>query len=322
MSRTVASRQYGKKSTRTRAERMFSELLQSPVRKPNKKPLEEAINSVTEELSFMSIGSDGKPTRKSSRKTRKVKDADLERDVEFTKAASESTKVQDEDKAKTSNSSKEAGEVKHTQQTLQDSPIPLDGQSLRILTWDDVCPPGDQILKIAEASYAEVYRITNERGTSIIKVIRLDSPIRPQTKTQIQARLVDEEPRSEADIQGELQISEWLADIPGFVVYKERYIVQGKATKGLLETHQKFQRRMKKQDPGRAQFYPSPSRYLDNTKFLVIELGDAGMALEDWDLETESQLWDIFFLEAIALARAEDMAMFEVCCLDTMVLHH
>ena len=188
----------------------------------------------------------------------------------------------------------------------------LEEESLRILTWDEVCPPGDEIAKIAEASAAEVYRVTNERGTSIIKVIRLDSPIKPPSAQQIRARLVDEQPHCEQDIEGELRISQWLADIPGFVVYKERYIVQGKATQGLLETHQKFQRRAKRRDPGRAQFYPSPRRYLDGTRFLVVELGDAGTALEDWKLLRENELWDVFFLEAIALARAEDLAMFEV----------
>ncbi|KOS17203.1 putative serine/threonine-protein kinase haspin -like protein [Escovopsis weberi] len=183
--------------------------------------------------------------------------------------------------------------------------------SLRVLTWEDVCPFGDTITKIAEASYAEVYRVTNERGVSIIKVIRIQSPIKAQTKTQVKSGLVDEEPHSEDDLDGELRISEWLADIPGFVVYKERYIVQGKTTKQLLETHQAFQKKMKKEDPGRAQYYPSPSRYLDDTKFMVVELGDAGTALEDWALVNENQLWDIFLLEAIALARAEDIAMFE-----------
>lgn len=188
---------------------------------------------------------------------------------------------------------------------------------LRVLTWADMCPPGDRIEKIAEASYAEVYRVTNERGTSIIKAIRLkpeqegQPSIKPQTKQQIKSGLVDEEPHDEDDMRGELTISEWLADIPGFVVYKERYIVRGKTTKELLETHQAFQRRAKRQDPGRLQFYPSPSRYLDDTRFLVIELGDAGRALEDMALESISQVWDVFLHVAIALARAEDQINFE-----------
>ena len=183
---------------------------------------------------------------------------------------------------------------------------------LRTLTWDDVCPFPDTITKIAEASYAEVYRVTNPRGTSIIKVIRLTSPIKAQTKTQVRSGLVDEEPHEESDLLGELRISEWLADIPGFVVYKDRYVVRGKAPKALVETHQAFQRKVKREDPDRLQFYPSPTRYLDDTKFLVVELGDAGTALEDFRLETVDQVWDIFLLVAIALARAEDLVFFEV----------
>lgn len=181
-----------------------------------------------------------------------------------------------------------------------------------MLSWSEICPSGDKIVKIAEASYAEVYRVTNERGTSIIKVIRMESPIKAQTKTQQKSGLVDEEPHSESDLLGELKISELLADIPGFVVYKERYIVQGKACKELLETHQAFHKKLKRQDPDRLQFYPSPSRYLNSTKFLVVELGDAGTALEDFELKSTDQLWDIFFHVAIALARAEVHIEFEV----------
>lgn len=184
--------------------------------------------------------------------------------------------------------------------------------TLRILSWSEVCPLGDRIVKIAEASYAEVYRVTNERGTSIIKVIRMESPIKPQTKQQQNARLVDELPHFEADLVGELKISQLLADIPGFVMYKERYIVQGKTSRQLLETHQAFQRKIKRKDPGRLQFYPSPSRYLDDTKFLVVELGDAGTALEDFDVVSSDQMFDIFLHCAIALARAEARVEFEV----------
>lgn len=193
------------------------------------------------------------------------------------------------------------------------APTPLDTpEESQILSWEDVCPFGDRIEKIAEASYAEVYRITNDRGTSIIKVIRLDSPIKPQTKAQQKSGLVDEEPHSEDDLAGELQISELLADIPGFVIYKEKYSVQGKTTPALLETHQTFHKKMKRKDPDRLQFYPSPSRYMNDTKFLVVELGDAGTALEDLEILSVDQIWDIFLHVSVALARAENLVRFEV----------
>ncbi|PSR75463.1 hypothetical protein BD289DRAFT_379300 [Coniella lustricola] len=186
-----------------------------------------------------------------------------------------------------------------------------EAECLRTLTWEDVCPLGDRIEKIAEASYAEVYRVTNDRGMSIIKVIRLESPIKPQTKAQQRSGLVDEEPHTEDDLDGELKISELVADIPGFVVYKEKYIVEGKTTPALLETHQTYQRRMKRKDPDRLQFYPSPSRYLEDTQFLVVELGDAGTALEDFDIESTAQVWDMLLGVAVALARAENLIRFE-----------
>lgn len=320
MPRTVSSRNYGKRSTRTKAERLFSELPQSPVRMPNNGPEQakdgkRAIDSLTEELALIDIAGGGATSERIRNCPRKEQQRHVEQEESFEnkKGPEPSNKVQTKNESNTNNSeiTEETEETMFALKQRRKSSESLGGLPPRVLTWDEVCPPGDRIVKIAEASYAEVYRVSNERGTSIIKVIRLDSPIRPQTKAQIKAGLVDEEPRSEEDIRGELQISEWLADVPGFVVYKESYMVQGKAPKALLETHQKFQKRMKRRDPDRAQFYPSPSRYLDTTKFLVVELGDAGTALEDWKVTTESQLWDIFLLEAIALARAENIAMFE-----------
>jgi serine/threonine-protein kinase haspin len=277
MPRTTSFRRYGKGAARTRAEELFAELPKSP----EKKTADISIDFLTDQLGLVSL------------------DDRVKKDEALQEVVLDESETEDSDSWAPDGSS-----------GAQSSDISYDG--LRILTWDDVCPFGSRIVKIAEASYAEVYRISNDRGTSIIKVIRLESPIKPQTKAQERSGLVDEEPHCEDDLAGEIKISEWLADIPGFVVYKERYIVRGKAPKSLLETHQTFQRRVKRQDPDRLQFYPSPSRYLDDTRFLVVELGDAGTALEDFHLESIDQLWDIFFHTAIALARAEDLVNFEV----------
>ncbi|KAI5860550.1 hypothetical protein GGS23DRAFT_599359 [Durotheca rogersii] len=182
---------------------------------------------------------------------------------------------------------------------------------LQVLSWDEICGAGDTIVKIAEASYAEVYRVTNGRGTSIIKVIRMRSALGAPTRAQRRAGLVDEEPHPDADLVGELRISEWLADVPGFVVYKQRYVARGRACPALRATHRAFHRRLRRQDPARLQFYPDPARYLDATRFLVVELGDAGAALEDFPLRSPDQLWDVFLHVAVALARAEAQVEFE-----------
>ena len=317
MARTNAAKKYGKPSKRTKAERLFAELPQSPVRLPPRTSIhDDEIAHLTEKVSSIRIEAK-EEVKKKSRKAKKQAPVIVDPILATDQQSGEEPLTEESKEIETTPETQVQEEYSESQKSKPGrSPEPEASpkeKPLRILTWADVCPPDDQIDKIAEASYAEVYRVTNDRGISIIKVIRLPSPIKPQTKAQVRSELVDEEPHPEEDVQGELQISEWLADIPGFVVYKERYIVQGKGTTQLLKTHQAFQKRMKRQDPDRAQFYPSPSRYLDDTRFLVVELGDAGTALEDWDLVSENQLWDIFFLEAIALARAEDLAMFEVC---------
>lgn len=294
------TRKYGR-STRTKpqAEQLFAELPRSPVKETTRKKtpkLGDSIDKITEKLVAISL--------EEQESTPKVQEPVIE-DEPPQRTRSSTPEVQREETPEQDTESTDPSSF------LSDSSTTPSG--LRILSWDDVCPFGDQITKIAEASYAEVYRVTKPRGTSIIKVIRLTSPIKPQTKAQVNSGLVDEEPHSEDDLSGELKISEWLAYIPGFVVYKERYIIQGRASKALLETHQIFQRKMKRKDPDRLQFYPSPSRYLDETRFLVVELGDAGVALEDFAVRETGQVWDVFFLTAVALARAEDLVRFEVC---------
>ncbi|KAL6867908.1 hypothetical protein J3F83DRAFT_715036 [Trichoderma novae-zelandiae] len=339
MRRTTTTRQYGKQSKKSTAERMFAELIQTPVREPrakqDEKPVEDQIAPLARRVSEIQLQESPKRRAKPKRTSKKdaaivVDEAEVPDIAELTVGSvrgRRATLVEEESPAKEipiledeierPQGDEVEGRKAKTRKARsrlstgnRTPPTPIEA-SLRVLTWSDVCPPGDQIAKIAEASSAEVYRITNKRGTSIIKAIRLPSPIKALTKTQVASGLVDEEPHSEGDVNNELQISEWLSDVPGFAVYKERYIVQGKTTRELLETHQTVQKRMKREDPGRAQYYPSPSRYLDDTKFLVVELGDAGKPLENWELDSADQLWDIFLLEAIALARAEEVAMFE-----------
>ncbi|KAI1861305.1 uncharacterized protein JN550_010984 [Neoarthrinium moseri] len=315
MSRQATVRKYGKQQKKSRCDRLFAELPQSPVRPAlvsanAVQQVDDAIGKLAERVTAINIQDENEephrstPSAKRAPTRRKQKPASPEPAQEPTPEP-----VLETTPEPVQEPTPEPDEPSYGDSEAVESDAPE--EELRVLCWSEVCPPGDRIMKIAEASYAEVYRVTNERGTSIIKVIRMESPIKAQTKPQQKSGLVDEEPHSEADLLGELQISEWLADIPGFVVYKERYIVQGKACRELLETHQAYHKRAKRQDPGRLQFYPSPSRYLDDTRFLVIELGDAGTALEDFQLLSSDQLWDIFFHVAIALARAEAEVEFE-----------
>ncbi|KAL2271583.1 hypothetical protein VTJ83DRAFT_954 [Remersonia thermophila] len=190
--------------------------------------------------------------------------------------------------------------------------VPLD--DLEELTWEELLADCAKIEKIGEASYAEVYRITAADGaaTSVLKAVRLEGhPIKAQTAAQVRSGLVDEQPHAADEAAGELRMAEWLADIPGFLVYKARYLVRGRATRELTAAHQAFHRREKRRDPDRLQWYPSPTRYLEDTRFLVMEVADAGKPLEGFKAETIDQVWDILLLTALALARGEDVLEFE-----------
>ncbi|KAK4137833.1 hypothetical protein BT67DRAFT_370703 [Trichocladium antarcticum] len=327
MSRTTTVRKYGKSVRKTRAEELFAQLPRSPVKSErvlDSEPLpglelrpevrlelgsglgsrttnEDEVARITEQLVAFNLNEPAITERKTENRTPGA----MISENEFTCQSLDEPNQHGKDEVEKHGNGRETKEhdLEHNQASSYDN--------LSVLGWDEVCRVDNRIEKIAEASYAEVYRITNDQGTSIIKVVRLESPIKPQTKAQERSGLVDEEPHADDDMFGELHISEWLAAIPGFVVYKERYVVRGRAPKALLETHQAFHRRMKRQDPDRLQYYPSPSRYLDDTRFLVVELGDAGTALEDFPLTSVSQLWDIFLHTALALARAEDLIEFE-----------
>ncbi|SPN98508.1 uncharacterized protein DNG_01553 [Cephalotrichum gorgonifer] len=344
MSKPGTVRQYGKQTKRSRAERLFAELPQSPLRRlPRKKAAEEddGVGGLSELVAAVKIDDEdgagevrgevrdgGKvayaPKATSGRRlrSRNTADVDVKEEVEKMSPEDELEPEAPEERNDAAGPDGHGTATPDESETAAaadppaaeaDAPAQDDGiqRGLRVLSWDDVCAFPDTITKIAEASYAEVYRVTNPRGTSIIKVIRLTSPVKPQTAAQERSGLVDEEPHEPGDLLGELRVSEWLADVPGFVVYKDRYVVGGKAPKALVETHRAFHRRVKRKDPDRLQFYPSPSRYLEETKFLVVELGDAGTALEDFRLERTEQVWDIFLHVAIALARAEDLVLFE-----------
>ena len=326
MSRTTTVRKYGKttrKPKQTAADNLFAQLPRTPVKvalKPEPEPElgpvkvvsfhlavapEDEISDLEAQLQATRL--DNTPTVEDNTDDSTPEDASSSPDIS---AGSESRDSQDDclqDSTQDDCHHEEAGGAEAEEDDEEGS-----FDELRVLSWTDVCADEDAIEKIAEASFAEVYRITNAHGTSIIKVVRLESPIKPQTKAQQRSGLVDEEPHAEAAMAGELRISEWLADVPGFVVYKEQYVVEGRAPRALLETHQAFHRRAKRRDPDRLQFYPSPSRYLEETRFLVVELGDAGTALEDFELTDVGQVWDIFLHTALALARAEDMIEFEV----------
>jgi serine/threonine-protein kinase haspin len=182
------------------------------------------------------------------------------------------------------------------------------GEYLQIKQWKQIIWDTEHTLeKIAEASYAEVYRLTETRPirsevpeTSILKIMRLKSPE--------DAESLDCEKAIEvSNVVSEFRILNDLTELPGFVIYKAAQLVQGPPAASCVAAWDEYNRLHN----GETEF-PDPRGCSDRALFLVIELADAGTVLEDYEITTVSEAWDIFLGTIMALTRGEEECQFEV----------
>jgi hypothetical protein len=168
-------------------------------------------------------------------------------------------------------------------------------------TWADLLEDRElTIVKIAEASFAEVYRLSNSTGvTSIMKVMRFSGVYDPGL-ANFEATLAFE------DMMSEIRIMEALGDLHGMLVFRSALIVRGKASPALTQASYDYLGTVK------GSYHPDPKDYSDNSTFMVIELGDAGGTLEDLKINDIDQVWDVLLGVVVALARAEMEFEFEV----------
>jgi Haspin like kinase domain len=182
------------------------------------------------------------------------------------------------------------------------------GQPLQMRSWAEIIGGELSIAKIAEASYAEVYRVTTEYGTSILKVMQMQVPSDPESMDSYTTVAVK-------SIVAEMRIMNALTEIPGFVSFKDAHLVQGKPGTAISDAWAAYLRRYTDSDPDapvRESYFPDPDSYPDQSVFLVIELGDAGEVLQHSRVETRDKLFDIFLGITVALSRAEQESEFEV----------
>lgn len=174
------------------------------------------------------------------------------------------------------------------------------GHGISVLPWTSVLPCGSSITKIAEASFAEVYRVTTKAGSSIIKIMQLKVP----------SDIASYELETAAEVEhviSEIRIMNALTTVPGYVTFKGTYIVQGPPPKAIADAHEAH---LPKLEEG--SWFPHPATgFNENSTFLVLELGDAGDVLERVPLDQLHKVWDLFLGVVMALARAEITNEFE-----------
>lgn len=164
-------------------------------------------------------------------------------------------------------------------------------------TWSDILDSDSTISKIAEASYAEVYRVNNPAGSSILKIMALRPPKGPGSRRETAIKV--------EDVMSEMEIMDLLTEIPGFVEFKDAHLITGTPSKPLVEAYEKFEE--EKEESA----FPRPASYAKSTQWICLELADAGTVLEDFEIANMDQLWDIFLGVVIAFANAETECRFE-----------
>ena len=180
-----------------------------------------------------------------------------------------------------------------------------------IKDWESVLDPSWSLFKIAESSYAEVYKVTNPSGTSILKVMALKPPSGPGSRRETACTV--------ESVISEVLIMDLMADIPGYLVFRDMHLISGKPPDSVVAAWEAHDWGVSLLDDdgeetndGEANStFPHPAKYNKDAVFLVLELGDAGVDVEHYVTKTTAELWDIFLGITIALATGESWCGFE-----------
>ena len=184
-------------------------------------------------------------------------------------------------------------------------------------TWASRSATMFHVAKLAEGSYGEVYKLhlreENSRpavsksrlaklqayGDGVFKIVPLRAQSGPGSK---KFTTIDE-------IVSEVRMLKYLDPIPGFARFREIHVVQGR----FPETFQSAWDHYKKTKDDCMNPNPSSKKaYPDTQLWAIVEMDDAGCELEKFSWASTFQIYDIFWGVAMALARAEEYALFEV----------
>ncbi|CAG8038823.1 unnamed protein product [Penicillium nalgiovense] len=172
------------------------------------------------------------------------------------------------------------------------------------------------VAKLAEGSYGEVYKLhlreeacrpvvsksklakLKSYGDGVFKVVPLRAKSGPGSK---KFTAIDE-------IVSEVKMLKYLDPIPGFARFREIHVVQGRfpeSFQNAWDHYKKTKNDCMNPNPSNKRAYP------DTQLWAIVEMDDAGCELEKFAWSSIFQIYDIFWGVAMALARAEEYAMFE-----------
>jgi serine/threonine-protein kinase haspin len=204
-------------------------------------------------------------------------------------------------------------------------------------SWSDELEPHIEITKIAEASFSEVYRLSTVltsgiQSDSVLKIVALKTPPAAPLPSQVQTRAArDREGQLEKekaqreeqdqwksrveDVLSEVKLLQNLTYIPGFTVFRDLTIIQGRPSTSFNHAWKAWN---KSRPRGKKSEFPDPSKkmsYEDTQLWAVVEMQDAGTdcekIMELGGLASIWEIWDVFWGVTISLGKAEEACRFE-----------
>ncbi|KAF2673335.1 hypothetical protein BT63DRAFT_421494 [Microthyrium microscopicum] len=184
--------------------------------------------------------------------------------------------------------------------------------------WSSSLEPHFNIIKIAEASYGEVYRLKLKArhplftvsDESVLKVLALKPP--PTNRKKTKAQQNKEDFMSAVDnVAAEVKLLQRMADIPSFTNFRDVRVLRGRPSPVFAKAWAAFNEEREEEDKS---VFPDPSKktaYSPDQLWAVIEMQDAGKDLEHICLKNVFAVWDVFWGVTLALAKGEQEAEFE-----------
>lgn len=214
----------------------------------------------------------------------------------------------------------------HCDQLLQSSAHGLED----FASWAAELATHFDLMKIAEASFGEVYRLSlsshisslsfSRSDESVLKIIALKPPESqlPKDKRKRNAALKKAEAMSApSDVASEVRLLQRMSSIPGFTNFRDVRVLKGRPPPPFVKAFKEYNTKQKDADK-EASIFPDPvkkANYADDQLWAVIEMQDAGTDLErlveNGDCSSVFAVWDVFWQVVLSLAKGEEGAQFE-----------
>ncbi|KAI9808506.1 MAG: hypothetical protein M1827_007211 [Pycnora praestabilis] len=183
-------------------------------------------------------------------------------------------------------------------------------------TWANKAEKLFTVTKIAEASYGEVYRLSQKDhlskdsqnsdliSESVLKII----PLQPYLPLGAQPNPKHAFMTPIQDVASEVSLLRHMSSIPGFTDFREIRVMSGRLPSQYVAAWKDYKR------SGRKTLFPDPGRrasYAADQLWAIIEMQDAGTDLETTKLADICQVWDVFWGVTLTLAKGEEFAKYE-----------